>query len=163
MNRKKISKTKNSQNVRREQDSIPWRYCFLTLICGLILAAGFFLAARQHFTSIDYSIKNSQLRKQKNELETAQRQLLLAKEIALSPAEIKKVAKEYGYTEIAGAVQAVYPTEKTNDKPKIEKSSEARTNNSNTIVRKEEKKPEKEVKTEKNPAENVNSKNKKGN
>ncbi len=145
MNRKKTTKTRNLQNVKREGDPIPWRYCLLTLVCGLILVGGFFFAARQHFFSIDYGIKNSQLKKQKDELETAQRQLLIDKEFALSPAAIKKVAKEYGFTEVAASVESFYTNEKEAvQKPKAEKVSETKTieKKSDVKTRKEEKKSE---------------------
>lgn len=145
MSRKKTSKNRNPQNVKREGDPIPWRYCLLTLVCGLLLVGGFFFAARQHFSSIDYGIKNSQLKKQKDELETAQRQLLIDKEFALSPISIKKVAKEYGFTEVAASVESLYTENKdTKVKPKTEKISDTKTvvKKSDVNTRKEEKKPE---------------------
>jgi hypothetical protein len=64
-----------------------------------MLVIGFFFAARQHFASIEYGIKNSALRKQLTELESEKRRLLLAKEVSLSPAEIKKAARRIGFTE----------------------------------------------------------------
>ena len=99
MSRKKNSQNDQSKKTKRQANPVPWRYCVLTLFCGLLLISGFFFAARQHFSSIDYSIKNSRLRKQLDELEADKRRLVLAKEIALSPAEIKKVAKKIGFTE----------------------------------------------------------------
>ena len=107
MSRKKISQTNQRKKTKRQGNPIPWRYCVLTLVCGLLLITGFFFAARQHFSSIDYSIKNSRLRKQLNELEADKRRLTLAKEIALSPAEIKKVAKKIGFTETTNKIAAV--------------------------------------------------------
>lgn len=168
MTRKKISKNKNTAQVRRERDPIPWRYCLLTLLCGLILVGGFFFAARQHFSSIDYGIKNSQLRKQKDELSTVQRQLLLAKEVALSPPEIKKVAKEIGLTEIAANVEAFYSNreskEKTSEKPKVEKKSETKTTTVSSTVtpKKDTKITEKETKIENKPVQSNDLKTKKG-
>ena len=67
--------------------------------CLVILVSGFFLAARQHFSSIDYGIRNSRLRKQLDDLEAEKRRLMVSREIALSPAEIKKAAKKYGMTD----------------------------------------------------------------
>ena len=88
MSRKTITRKINKkERIRREKDPIPWRYCLTTLACGLFLVVGFFGAARQHFSSIDYGIKNSNLRKQVEELESENRRLLLTKEIALSPAK----------------------------------------------------------------------------
>ena len=65
MKKRNLPKTKQTrEQPRRERDPIPWRYCFLTLVAALILVGGFFFAARQHFSSIDFGIKNSKLRKQ---------------------------------------------------------------------------------------------------
>lgn len=166
MSRKTLSKSKNTPRVKREGDPLPWRYCLLTLVCGLVLVGGFFFAARQHFSSIDFGIKNSQLKKQKDELEAAKRQLLLAKEIALSPAEIKKAAKKFGLSEMTTTnIAAFYPvgaTSKNEVKPKTEKSPEAKNINVNLAVADKktvEKKPEKE---EKKTVELADSKSKKG-
>ena len=157
MSRRNQTKTKNTKQIRRERDPIPWRYCFLTLICGLILVVGFFFAARQHFSSIDYGIKNSKLKKQKTELEDAQRQLLLDKEIFLSPSEIKKAAKKLGLTEMTAANITVFSSD---EKPKTEKISDIKTTNTNTAAnnKTDAKKTEKDAKTEKKP---VDSKDKK--
>jgi hypothetical protein len=109
MSRKKNSKNKSYKKITRERDPMPWRYCFLTLVCGLVLAVGFFFAARQHFSSMDYGMKNSKLRKQKDELEGARRQLILNKEISLSPSEIKKAAKKMGLTDMTAANIETFP------------------------------------------------------
>lgn len=91
-------KLKRSSRVRRKKDPIPWKYCFLTLICGLLLVGGFFWAARQHFASMDYGMKNAKLRKQIEELKSEKRRLTLSREISHSPAEIKKAASKLGLT-----------------------------------------------------------------
>lgn len=77
---------------------MPWKYCFLTVVCGLFLLAGFFAAARQHFLTIEYGIKNSKLRKQIESLEAENRSLINARETALAPTEIIKAAKKLGFT-----------------------------------------------------------------
>ena len=66
----------------------------LMFVCLVVVIAGFFLAARQHFSSMDYGMRNSKLRKQLDDLESEKRRLLLAREISLSPAEIKKAAQK---------------------------------------------------------------------
>jgi len=101
--KRNLPKNKNSEKVRREKDPIPWRYCLLTLVSGTFLVGGFFFAARSHFASIDFGIKNSSLKKQLENLEAEKRRLTLLKEIALSPAEIKKAAKKIGLTEITAS------------------------------------------------------------
>jgi hypothetical protein len=152
MSRRNLTNNKNTKQIRRERDPIPWRYCFLTLVCGLILVVGFFFAARQHFSSIDYGIKNSRLKRQKGELEDAQRQLLLDKEIVLSPAEIKKAAKKLGFTEMTAAnIETFSGGSQKAEKPKTEKPIVAKpagtSSASNDKI--DVKKPEKDAKPEK--------------
>ena len=93
----------SKEKIHREKDPIPWRYCLLTLLCGTFLVGGFFVAARSHFASIDFGIKNSTLKKQLEDLEAEKRRLLWLRETALSPAEIKKAAKKLGLTEISAS------------------------------------------------------------
>jgi hypothetical protein len=95
------ARSKNLQRkskVSRQRDPIPWKYCLLTLVCGLILVAGFFYAARLHFASMDYGMKNAKLRKQIEELNSEKRRHELLREIALTPAQIKKAAQKLGLT-----------------------------------------------------------------
>jgi hypothetical protein len=161
MSRRNLSKNKNTKQIKRERDPIPWRYCILTLICGLVLVGGFFFAARQHFSSMDYGIKNSKLRKQKDELQDSQRQLMIAKEIALSPAEIKKAAKKLGLTDMTAAnIETFYSGNEKQEKPKAGKISDTKTSNPNPPAnnKADDKKTEKDSKTEK---KSVDSKDKK--
>lgn len=102
MARKKLNKPKNinaKNRVRRERETLPWKFTLLTIACILLLIVGFFGAARQHFASIDFGIKNSKLRKQIDDLKQEQRRFLLDKEIAFSPSEIKKSAEKIGFRE----------------------------------------------------------------
>ena len=164
MSKKNISNKKPIKNASPERRSIPWRYRFLTLVCGLLLVVGFFFAARQHFASFDFRVKNSRLKKQIEELEADKRRLLLAKEIALSHTEIKKAAKKIGLTDAASSKTAelrtnVAPREKTHpeksfaEKPKpapaaaLTKVEELKT---------EAKKPESEVKKLPEPKDKPN-------
>jgi hypothetical protein len=73
---------------------VTWGSVILTLICASILAAGFFYAARQHFSTIDLGLKNSKLRKQIEDLESERRRLVLAREVSLSPVEIARRTNE---------------------------------------------------------------------
>jgi hypothetical protein len=66
------------------------------------LLGGIFFAGRQHFSSMDYGMKNSRLRKQVDELQAEKRRLMLAREVSLSPAEIKKAAMRAGLAAPAG-------------------------------------------------------------
>ena len=71
----------------------------LVILCACFVAAGFFFAARQHFTAMEYSMKNSKLRDQIRSLETEKRRLELAKEVAVSPTAIRKAARGLGMSE----------------------------------------------------------------
>ncbi len=158
MTRKKIPDSKKSSSVRRGQngrDPIPWRYCLMTLVCGAVLVVGFFLAARQHFSSIDFGIKNSKLRKQIESLEADKRRFILAKEIAMSPSEIKKAAQKLGFQEMSASNIEVYrPVNKEKQKTSlIEKPKQTFLNSvveSKVEPKKEDKKPEKETKKDEN-------------
>jgi len=128
MRKRNPPENKSTKKNKRESDSIPWRYCLMTLVCGLFLVVGFFFAARQHFSSIDYGIKNSRLRKQIDELESEKRRLILEKEIALSPAEIKKAARKIGLTAMtASNIEVFRNNPQTPENPKSEKISLTKT------------------------------------
>lgn len=88
----------NSERTRAQRQNDPKRlrtYAMM-IACGLMLVSGFFFAGRLHFSTMDFGMKNSRLRKQVDELEAEKRRLLLAREISLSPAEIKKAARKTG-------------------------------------------------------------------
>ena len=85
------------------------KYLLLAAVCGVIFVASLFFAARQHFSSIEYSIKNAKLRKQIEELEYNKRNLQLTREISLSPAEIKKSAKKLGLIDISDSPAPALP------------------------------------------------------
>ena len=81
----------------RDATSVSWGYFILTVACACVLAAGFFLAARQHFNTMEFGFKNGKLRNQVEDLQTEKRRLMLAREVSLSPAEIKRAAKNLGF------------------------------------------------------------------
>ncbi|MEO7660031.1 MAG: hypothetical protein ABIV48_10495 [Pyrinomonadaceae bacterium] len=87
---------KKNPTDRPNQNNDPNRLrTYVTICaCSLLLLGGFFFAGRQHFSSMDFGMKNSRLRKQVDELEAEKRRLLLAREISLSPFEIMKNAKK---------------------------------------------------------------------
>ncbi|MBK7393628.1 MAG: hypothetical protein IPI64_10070 [Chloracidobacterium sp.] len=91
--------TKNRKAIQRKSEQKRGRTYALILVCGLLVVSGFFFAGRQHFSSMDYGMKNSRLRKQIDDLESEKRRLLLAREISSSPLEIKKAAKKVGFGE----------------------------------------------------------------
>jgi hypothetical protein len=83
----------NSKTATAAQaKELSWSFMLLVLVCACVVATGFFFAARQHFTSMDYGIKNSKLREQLQNLEAEKRRLMLAREVASSPLAIRKAA-----------------------------------------------------------------------
>lgn len=112
-NQPKIQRKRPAQVI----SSRRWPTFIVMISCGLVLLSGFFLAGRQHFSSMDYGMKNSRLRKQVSELEAEKRRLLLTREVALSPSEIKKSVKRAGMLEsTASEVQLAQFTSATKDK-----------------------------------------------
>ena len=91
---------------------LSWSFMLLVLVCACVVATGFFFAARQHFTSMDYGLKNSKLREQLQNLETEKRRLLLAREVALSPMAIRKASRSIGLRE-GPEIAAVETSSKT--------------------------------------------------
>src|SRR3954466_10667446 len=85
-------------------------------VCVTVLACGFFFAARQHFSSMDFGMKNSHLRKQIDDLESEKRRLMLVREVSLSPAELKKAALK-AKVAVADAVTPELASLNGNDKP----------------------------------------------
>src|SRR6478672_10642368 len=77
---------------RNQSDRSRAKMWLAMLACMTVLVCGFFFAARQHFSSMDFGMKNSRLRKQIDDLESEKRRLLLAREVSLSATELKKAA-----------------------------------------------------------------------
>lgn len=127
MKRKMPAKTERSNIRRRKSQPVRLRTYTLMVVCGLLLVSGFFFAGRQHFASMDYGMKNSRLRKQVEELEAEKRRLLLAREVSLSPGEIKKAARKTGLTDPAAASLVAQVASSTKEKaaPPITPESKA--------------------------------------
>lgn len=104
---------------------VSWSFMLLVILCAAVVAAGFFFAARQHFTSMEYGLKNSKLREQVQNLEAEKRRLLLAREVAISPVAIRKAARGLGLTQ-AGDEPAIVAAAAKPASPKVE--SEVATN-----------------------------------
>lgn len=85
-----------SKNVNIPIASARWRMYFVIAVCIALLVAGFFFAGQQHFSSIDFGMKNSRLRRQIEDLEAEKRRLMLVREMSLAPAEIRKAATKSG-------------------------------------------------------------------
>lgn len=94
MNTATIRRNRRSTSKGKASSGSHIRVYGTMALAGAIVVSGFFLAATQHFSFWDFSIKNSRLRRQIDELQAEKRRLLVAREVSLSPAEIKKAAEK---------------------------------------------------------------------
>jgi hypothetical protein len=101
---------------KRNQSKGRRRTWPVALACLTVLGCGFFFAARQHFSSMDFGMKNSRLRKQIDDLESEKRRLMLAREVSLSPAELKKAAVK-AKVAIVDAISPEVASVTSKDKP----------------------------------------------
>ena len=106
-----------------ERNSTTFLYVLLTIACAAFLATGFFFAARQHFAAMDLGMKNSALRKQVEEMESQKRQLVLAREIVRSPAEMKRIAANKGFRQREMTTVPVAVSTNTSNKPLVERTA----------------------------------------
>ncbi|HKP67840.1 MAG TPA: hypothetical protein VJV05_01070 [Pyrinomonadaceae bacterium] len=93
------SAVRTRSRVATPSRELSWSFVLLVILCACFVAAGFFFAARQHFTAMEYSMKNSKLRDQIRSLENEKRRLELAREVAVSPTAIRKAARGIGMSE----------------------------------------------------------------
>jgi hypothetical protein len=82
-----------------------WQYYTAATLCCMVLVAGFFFAARQHFSSMEYGLQNSRLRRQLDELQAEKRRLLLNREVSLSPGELKKAIRRVGFIDDTDSIK----------------------------------------------------------
>ena len=86
MNKRDRVASESRITVRNADDEPKrWRTFLLMGVCLTLLVSGFFFAGRQHFSSMDYGMKNAKLRNQIVQLEAEKRRLVLAREVSLSP------------------------------------------------------------------------------
>jgi hypothetical protein len=88
-----------STSIKRPQRPAitNFHYNAITVACCVVLVAGFFLAARQHFSSMEYGLQNSRLRQQLDELQSEKRKLLVTREVSMSPIELRKAVRRIGF------------------------------------------------------------------
>src|ERR1041384_5044205 len=96
MNNQNRVKERGIEKVKREQAPVPWHYFLMGTICAVIMGIGFFYAAKQHFSSVEYSMKNSEMRKTRQNLEAEQRKLRVEREEVSVPAAIEKAGLKIG-------------------------------------------------------------------
>jgi hypothetical protein len=106
-----------------ERNTTTLLYVLLTIACAAFLATGFFFAARQHFAAMDLGMKNSTLRKQIEEMEGQKRQLVLAREMVRSPAEMKRIAANKGFRQREAGVMSVAASTTTSASALVERTA----------------------------------------
>lgn len=106
-----------------ERNSSTVLYVLLTIACAAFLATGFFFAARQHFAAMDLGMKNSTLRKQIEEMEGQKRQLVLAREIVRSPAEMKRIASNKGFRQREALIVPIAASATVSDRTLVERTA----------------------------------------
>src|SRR5215204_4812575 len=83
-------------NVRRSRDVSALSRLALLLFCGLVLAGGFVLAAKQHFAAVQYGYQNESLRNERKRLLEENQRLSLEKERAIAPDKLEPAARRLG-------------------------------------------------------------------
>jgi cell division protein FtsL len=97
-----------NSRVRRTRDVTALSRLTLLLFCGLVLAGGFVLAAKQHFAAVQYGYENETLRSERKKLLEDYQRLALEKEKVLSPARLEVAARELGMKPAtAGQIQSL--------------------------------------------------------
>lgn len=122
---KQMRTTIPSASITRPQrpQTSNWQYYTVAALCCSVLVAGFFFAARQHFSSMEYGLQNSKLRRQLDELQSEKRRLLLNREIAISPAELKKAVRRVGFVD-SPSVQSIAITQNSTAQRSVIKTVE---------------------------------------
>jgi hypothetical protein len=100
-NRKPTSAISRPAKKRRSN----WQYYTVAVTCCAVLVAGFFFAARKHFSSMEYGLQNSRLRHQLDELQSEKRRLLLSREFTMTPGELKKAVRRVGSTDYLNSLK----------------------------------------------------------
>ena len=99
-----------NSRVRRTRDVTALSRLTLLMFCGLVLAGGFVLAAKQHFAAVQYGYQNETLRTERKKLIEDYQRLALEKEKVLSPARLEMAARELGMKPAtAGQIQTLQP------------------------------------------------------
>jgi cell division protein FtsL len=89
------SRQRNASITRQRDPGALIRFALL-LFSGLVLAAGFLYAGRQHFMALKLGYETEKLRSVRAELADEQRRFLLEHEAAASPARLERAARQLG-------------------------------------------------------------------
>jgi hypothetical protein len=107
MKRKTRTVTSKSRKAKAP-GTMTWKFKTAATVAFLVVAGGLFFAADNHFASVNMAFGNSELRKQLADLEAEKRRLMLSREVALSPAEIRKSARSLGFIPMTASNLGTY-------------------------------------------------------
>jgi cell division protein FtsL len=93
---RRVPSTQQNSKIHRDRDLRALSRLALLLLCGLVLASGFVVAAQQHFAAVAYGYKSEGLRRERERLLEEKQHLLLQKEQAFAPARLAAKARELG-------------------------------------------------------------------
>jgi cell division protein FtsL len=85
-----------NHGVRREHDTRALKRQLVMLVCGLVMAGGFVVAAGQHFAAVRYGYDGEKLRAERARLLEEHQQLILQINAATAPASLDRAAREIG-------------------------------------------------------------------
>jgi cell division protein FtsL len=89
---KRVPSKQRNFVIHRERDRAALKRLALMLLSGLVLAGGFVYAAGQHFSAVRLGYEGEKLRAEKAKLQDQQDRLLLAKQVAATPARLESAA-----------------------------------------------------------------------
>jgi len=84
--------------VRKRRVGAHSRQLYLGVVLGCVIACGFVMAARYHFIAMELGYQTEELKRQKTELEMAQRKLQLELSRRTAPEKLDLRAREQGLT-----------------------------------------------------------------
>ena len=93
---KRYPEFQQNAKVRRTRDVTALSRLALLLFSGLILAAGFVFAAKQHFAAVEYGYKNEDLRTERKKLIEENQRLALDRERVTAPDKLEPAARRLG-------------------------------------------------------------------
>lgn len=128
MKKRKTPNSNRSNRRRPKNDRVSIRTVLITFVCGGLVLVGIFFAASQHFSAMSIGMENSKLRKQLEDFKSENRRLTLAKEVAMSPAQITKLAREIGFdtpqpTDLAAVKHEKAAEQRKDERPAVELAS----------------------------------------
>jgi cell division protein FtsL len=82
--------------VRRDRDRAALRRQVVLLVCGMLTACGFVLAAGQRFAAVRYGYESEQLREERTRLVSERERLTLELNEATAPGALEQAARGIG-------------------------------------------------------------------